>query len=387
MKIRQRKLPSGAVGWQLDLGVLGARRVRRSFNTKGEALQALKLAREAKEARGAAAFATDPTTQRWLDRLAADGLTLTDALESFYAARVAVAASKPYQELVAEYLADLTELRRSPSHLRDVRQVLSQFLANSDGIGGITADYAKKYLLSNAFAPATQRRILSTLKTFCTWLVRHKHAVRNPLTGDENYIRLAKPEATEILAFGVTEVRSLLECAQRPEHRSLLGWLALALFAGIRPKEITRLDRNRLNLESGNVRITARASKTSSTRVILLEPIALRMLREWCADVPADAPFEPKGHRKRLERLRDSAGLRKNWPHDVLRHTFATMHYAMFQNRAQLQALMGHSGSENTLFQHYRAVLTVSGETVTARMAEEFWGLTPKRCRPTNPPR
>jgi integrase len=111
------------------------------------------------------------------------------------------------------------------------------------------------------------------------------------------------------------------------------------------------------------------------------------MLREWCADVPADAPFEPKGHRKRLERLRDSAGLRKNWPHDVLRHTFATMHYAMFQNRAQLQALMGHSGSENTLFQHYRAVLTVSGETVTARMAEEFWGLTPKRCRPTNPPR
>jgi integrase len=69
--------------------------------------------------------------------------------------------------------------------------------------------------------------------------------------------------------------------------------------------------------------------------------------------------------------------LRKVWPHDVLRHTFATMHYAHYQNRSLLQALMGHSGSENTLFQHYRAVLTVSGETVTARMANAFWALMP----------
>jgi len=72
---------------------------------------------------------------------------------------------------------------------------------------------------------------------------------------------------------------------------------------------------------------------------------------------------------------------------DVLRHTFATMHYAMFQNRAQLQAIMGHSGAENTLFQPYRAVLTVGGETVTGKMAAEFWALTPERCRPTNLPR
>jgi hypothetical protein len=49
------------------------------------------------------------------------------------------------------------------------------------------------------------------------------------------------------------------------------------------------------------------------------------------------------------------------------------MHYAKFQNRALLQAVMGHSGAENTLFQHYRAVLTTNGETVTGKMAAEFW--------------
>lgn len=66
-----------------------------------------------------------------------------------------------------------------------------------------------------------------------------------------------------------------------------------------------------------------------------------------------------------------------NWVHDVLRHTFATMHYAAHQTASQLKALMGHSQSENTLFAHYRAVQTVTGETVTRAMAQEFWNLFP----------
>jgi len=378
MKIRERVLPSGAKVWQLDLGVIGVKRIRKNFTTKGEALQALRQAKDAKEDRGVAAFAQDPVVTGWLNRLAADGLTLTEALEAFYAGRTIVGPATSHERLVESYLEELKQLRRSESHIRDVRQVLGQFMANSDGLSKLTADFVKAYVTGNGFAPATQRRILSTLKTFCKWLVRNKHATRNPLAGDENYIRLAKPEAVEILSFGVTESRRLLECAQLSEHRILLGWLALALFAGIRPQEIARLERNRLDLESGNVRITARASKTAQTRVILLEPIAVRLLKEWCAEVSSDTQFQVTGHRKRMERLRDAAGLRDVWPHDVLRHTFATMHYAMFQNRTQLQAIMGHSGSENTLFQHYRAVLTVSGETVTGKMAAEFWALTTK---------
>lgn len=66
------------------------------------------------------------------------------------------------------------------------------------------------------------------------------------------------------------------------------------------------------------------------------------------------------------------------WPNNGLRHTFASMHYAMWQDEAKLQAQMGHE-SANMLHQHYRALKT-------RREAERFWALTPKTVHgPTDP--
>lgn len=65
----------------------------------------------------------------------------------------------------------------------------------------------------------------------------------------------------------------------------------------------------------------------------------------------------------------------------MLRHTFATYHYAQHADRAKLQAMMGHSEDEDTLDQHYRAVLTTTGKTVSRRLAAGFWGLTPRQVR------
>ena len=67
----------------------------------------------------------------------------------------------------------------------------------------------------------------------------------------------------------------------------------------------------------------------------------------------------------------------RRWLPGVLRNTFASFHYSEYQNENQLKALLGHSLNEGTLFRHYRAVQTVSGETITERMAHEFWALRP----------
>jgi hypothetical protein len=42
---------------------------------------------------------------------------------------------------------------------------------------------------------------------------------------------------------------------------------------------------------------------------------------------------------------------------------------------------MGHSQTEETLFKHYRAVQTLSGDTITRKMASDFWKLTPTKVR------
>lgn len=101
-----------------------------------------------------------------------------------------------------------------------------------------------------------------------------------------------------------------------------------------------------------------------------------RLWRHLCPDQQSLIPETFPG---RWRGLRNAA---KVTPiHDGLRHTFATMHYAMHQNTSQLKAQMGHEESEDTLFRHYRAVRTVSGETMTRKLAEKFWGLMPTAVR------
>ena len=77
----------------------------------------------------------------------------------------------------------------------------------------------------------------------------------------------------------------------------------------------------------------------------------------------------PRNFKRRWERLREGCGWKLPWPHDVMRHTFASMHYAAYANESKLQALMGHE-SANVLFTNYRALRT----PVEAKL---FWDLRP----------
>ncbi len=47
------------------------------------------------------------------------------------------------------------------------------------------------------------------------------------------------------------------------------------------------------------------------------------------------------------------------------------MHYAEHQKASQLEALMGNSQTEETLFRHYRAVQTFSGKSITRKIPLE----------------
>lgn len=58
------------------------------------------------------------------------------------------------------------------------------------------------------------------------------------------------------------------------------------------------------------------------------------------------------------------------WPHNALRHTYASMHYAFHENEARLQAQMGHE-SAAMLHRHYRALKTKAE-------AARFWALRPE---------
>jgi len=94
----------------------------------------------------------------------------------------------------------------------------------------------------------------------------------------------------------------------------------------------------------------------------------------WLRLCPGQTTFVPKNVDRRWRALRKAAGL-SEWLHDGLRHTFASMHYAAYENTAQLKVCMGHSQTEETLHQHYRAVMTTKGETISKKMGKEFFAM------------
>jgi len=64
------------------------------------------------------------------------------------------------------------------------------------------------------------------------------------------------------------------------------------------------------------------------------------------------------------------AGNIERWPHNALRHSFASYHLAYSRDAAKTALELGHTESA-TLFRHYR-------ELVRPEDAKAFWDITPK---------
>jgi integrase len=146
-----------------------------------------------------------------------------------------------------------------------------------------------------------------------------------------------------------------------------------------------------INLDEGTVIVLAETAKTGSRRVVDLSDNAVAWLRSverpvgrlcvgrwserWRAfrrgcgwGVGAD----DKGERSLAFKAAVKAVpvTRGRWRADVLRHTFASMHYAHFQDEGLLKAQMGHWERADTLHRYYRALKTRAE-------AGAFWELRP----------
>ena len=265
----------------------------------------------------------------------------------------------------------------------------------------VTRDEVKQWV-ARLKSPKTQRNYLGDLRECLAWAVRERYLRKNPIAGEEGFIQLTAETDEEISALDLEHCRALLRAALLGVHkahgrvagsglwtpiddpggfRPLIGYLAIALFAGVRPEEIKRTPLAKINLRERTIVIMGKSAKTRQRRVIELSRVAVIWLRLWRRICPQQEAIMPRNFVRLWKALRAEAKLGIEWPHDALRHSFATYHYAAHQNVAQLQAQMGHSEREDTLFRHYRAVETLSGHTVTRKMGEEFWRLTPRRVR------
>jgi len=147
----------------------------------------------------------------------------------------------------------------------------------------------------------------------------------------------------------------------------LVPFFALCLFAGIRPcvrtGEVLRMKPEHIDLATGVVRVEPDVSKVKELRRVAIQP----NLAAWLTAYPPEKfPIIASNMQKYRAKIAKQFGL----SHDVMRHTFISMHVAKFRSigEASLQA----GNSEAIIKKHYL-------DLKSTPEAEQFFGILPKQ--------
>ena len=173
--------------------------------------------------------------------------------------------------------------------------------------------------------------------------------------------RMSKRAKPRPYVMPVEDVEKALRytAATAPE---MVPYMALCLFAGIRPTECTRLDWRQIDFERREIDIRADVSKTGDERFIEMS----ENLAAWLK--PNRKPSGPiHWTRAALDNIREKSGVR--WAADCMRHSFGSYHMAQHENAGKTALQMGHRQIDTT-FEHYR-------RAVRKEDSARFWTLLP----------
>jgi integrase len=282
---------------------------REFWNSSAEALASAEQIARQRANDGAAAFAELSPSDR---RDAAEAIALLDGTGPLLDAARAFIRETNRQRLlaavptVAEAIDQYLAAKRQEAARGDIAKLTifdleSKMRTVSAVLGGLKVtdlDEAAilKFLRNLSQSPRSKKDIRTKLSQLLNYCRREgKWIAANPL---EN-LRLERVKAREVTIFSIDEVQRLIGAAVASDYpASVIPYLAVQLFAGLRPFEAQRLRWEFVHFETGQLEVKAATSKTRETRFVPLEPLlaeALMSLQDgpridhW-PDVQGDAP-------------------------------------------------------------------------------------------------
>ncbi|MCE9518619.1 MAG: tyrosine-type recombinase/integrase [Verrucomicrobia bacterium] len=372
MKLRRRKYKSGKIGWQLDYGTVNGRRKQVAYTDEKKANEAYKAALKLRQKHGDLGAMATPADVAELTtaRMRLNGVSLLTAVEYYLANAFRVTAPLAMRDAVAAFHLEMIARGRSRRTRETMRCSLRPFALRHAvvPVHQLTRDHILTVLKGNAWSKRTQLGYLGHLRTFLSWARDHGHAVEDPSKGI-----VIGTDHTDIGTLTLEQCEAILTAAldstkEAPEKRSLLGYIVLGMFCGLRRAEIERLRWTDIRLTEKLVVISSGNAKTRMRRVVDISKNALAWLKLDPAH-NADARVCPADFKEMWRDLRATAGINE-WPNNALRHTYASMHYAQHQNENLLAAQMGNSPL--MIHRHYRALSTKP-------QAAQFWALMPPK--------
>ena len=215
------------------------------------------------------------------------------------------------------------------------------------------------------------RGLMRTSKALFSYAADKNYLPDTPLKRKIPKIKTGKPSVLEDGKW-----RSLvLHAISTQEHKNttrgqpidLLANVVLGLWCGLRPEaELRRLDWSDVNIDEGFVNVHD-DWKVAIGRHVTIPECAKPLLR-LCINQKGPV-VNQTNFRRRWEWLRKSAEVFDDWDNDIMRHTFASMHYGFYGDKQKIINELGHCNS--SMLRHY-----VNHGAKMKKRAKEFFSFT-----------
>jgi len=243
----------------------------------------------------------------------------------------------------------------------------------SQSINEVRRGEIEDWLSESEWSKRTRNNYVSTLSTLFLFARDRDYCAENPA----EKIPRAILDDTPPGILTVKEAAALLEIT-REKDSQMLAYVAIGLFAGLRRSELCSLEWSEIDRNARTIEVKGAKAKTRQRRIVSISDALLAWLA-ICPETPRPTPSRNEDVcGERLKNLyseeRDESGtvLRKAvvspWPHNALRHSFGSYHYAQHSDENRTAAEMGNSPA--VIFRHYRAL-------VKPEATKAFWLLRP----------
>ena len=229
-----------------------------------------------------------------------------------------------------------TKLHLRPDSLKDIRYFGNRLsVSDSNFASRNMSEFSRndcEFWLSSTFASPNQfNKARSFLHALFEFSVRREWCDKNPV----KLVERKRVSEREIRPLELRRTKLLLKNSSETDCRAAV---AILILAGIRPREVRRLEWSDVDLAENCITIRSRCSKTGGVRHVEICP-ALRQILAQCA---RQGRVCPPNWDFKWKRIRDASGFRGVWVQDILRHTYASYYAKHYRDLSRLQLNMGH---------------------------------------------
>ena len=359
--------------WRVTLGkkVTGTGKQRKLFDTYNDAKDFAESATAARKEKGREALLLNPAQMRealeCIAKLREVGASLTDAKTFYLKHHRPGHLTRTFAQVAAELLRVKRKNKRRRSTIKAYAGCYRRFNADhlKTPINRITQRNIESWLDDRDMGPQTRRNYLRDLGVLWNF------AVKKGYLAECEPEKIEKPtlddRPTDILT--PDQAKALLAETKKKENIAWLPYFAVSLFAGLRTNEILQITWDQIDLESLIMIVTPSQAKTRRRRVVSISENLAAWLKLAKPSTGRVVPFDGNEFWNGREVLRDAAGM-KEWPRNVLRHSFGSYHLAKHNDEGLTAAQMGNS--PGIVVRNYR-------EMVKPKDADQYWSLSPKK--------